>query len=120
MIHHLVLARERSASFNPASIASIDRAPKACVAHVVNGSVVPAQLVSSTEGCAAAGRDVADVSTRALQSARGRSDVRIVLGIGSRGIGREVWRVSVDDKVTGLVEVARLELSEGRFKRFEV
>ena len=67
MINHLVLARESSTSLYLAPVAPIDRAPKACVAHVVHGSVMSAQLVSSTEGCAVAGSDVAYVPARSYQ-----------------------------------------------------
>jgi len=120
MINHLILAWERSASFHLAPVAPIDGAPKARVAYVVHGSVVSAQLVSSTEGCTLAGRDVADVSARSARPVRGSRNVRFVLEIGGRGIGREVWRVSVDDDVAGLGEVDDLGFDEERADGFEV
>jgi len=63
MINHLVLPRKSPSTFPFASVASINRAPKARIAHVVLRGVVSAQLVAATEGCAVAGCDVADVPT---------------------------------------------------------
>jgi len=89
MIYHLVLARKSPSTLPLASVASIDWAPKARIAHVVFGGVVPSQLVASTEGCAVAGCDVANVP--------------------AESVWRSLWRHAIHGLlVHGSVEVMRL------------
>ena len=107
MIYHLVLARKSPSTLPLASVASIDWAPKARIAHVVFGGVVPSQLVASTEGCAVAGCDVANVPAESVWrrprrdtihqlSAHERIEVKRLwelrnMGRGSGVIGELVW-----------------------------
>lgn len=64
-----------------------------------------AQFGTATEGRAFARCDVADVSAKPSRAALGMCVVRVVLVPGFRGDGREVWCVSVDDEVAGLIEI---------------
>jgi len=117
MLNHLVLAWEILAPSHLTLVASIDWAPKAwvaSVAHLMLGSVVPAQLVVSTEGCAVAGRDVADVFARPSHSVCATRNVLVVVDPSRRGSGREVRRISIDDQVARLAEIDLLVSGGGK------